>query len=123
MKFTPDMNDGHTLFVFGSNEAGQHGGGAALEALIHWGARINQGFGPAGFSFAIPTMDWQINPLHLPAIKHYVERFLWFATVNSTKRFLVTPIGTGICGYSAAEIKPMFADAPVNCVLPDGWRK
>lgn len=25
MNFTHDMNDGHTLFVFGSNEAGLHG--------------------------------------------------------------------------------------------------
>ena len=123
MKFTPDMNDGHTLFVFGSNEAGHHGGGAALEALIYWGARINHGFGPAGFSFAIPTMDWQINPLPLAVIEGYVQRFLAYVELHPTTRFLVTPIGTGICGYSPAEIMPMFADASINCVLPDGWRK
>ena len=38
MKITPDMNDGNTRFVFGSNEAGQHIGGAAREAEMFWGA-------------------------------------------------------------------------------------
>jgi O-acetyl-ADP-ribose deacetylase (regulator of RNase III) len=123
MNFTHDMNDGHTLFVFGSNEAGLHGGGAAREAHIYWGAQIGQGFGEAGFSFAIPTMDWRLQALPLSVIEHYVKRFLAFVEVHPTTRFLVTAIGTGICGYNAAEIAPMFKDAPANCVLPDGWRK
>ena len=122
MNFTPDMNDGHTLFVFGSNEAGLHAGGAAREAKTHWGAREEQGFGAAGASFAIPTMDWQLEPLPLATIHFYVERFIEFARLRPYTRFLVTAIGTGICGYSAAEIAPMFKDAPNNCVLPDGWR-
>jgi hypothetical protein len=123
MKFTPDMNDGHTLFVFGSNESGLHGGGAAAEALDYWGARMNQGFGQTGYSFAIPTMDWNLKALPLPIIKSYVDRFLAYVEDHPTTRFLVTPIGTGICGYSAHQIAPMFKGAPINCVLPDGWRE
>jgi hypothetical protein len=41
---------------------------------------------------------------------------------NSDCTFQVTRIGCGLAGYTDAQIAPMFADAPVNCVLPDGWR-
>jgi len=121
MMFTRDMNDGHTKFVFGSNEAGRHGAGAAFEAKTHWDAVYGVGFGPTGDSFAIPTMDWEIYQLPLPVIRTYVERFLAYARLHYMTRFLVTPIGTGLCGYTAEDIKPMFAGAPNNCVLPEGW--
>ena len=55
--FTPDMNDGRNVFVFGSNLAGRHGAGAALEAHQHWGVQS----GPrgarlrTGFAYAIAT--------------------------------------------------------------------
>lgn len=123
MNFTPDMNDGQNVFVFGSNEAGAHAGGAASEALCHWGAFLNVGFGPQGDSFAIPTMDWNMKALPLETIQHYVARFLDFAHQTKGAKFLVTPIGTGICGYKPEQIAPMFKLAPRNCVLPDGWRK
>ena len=44
------------IFVFGSNLAGQHGGGAAYTAYRHFGARMGIGVGLAGQSYAIPTM-------------------------------------------------------------------
>lgn len=122
MIFTSDMNDGKHTFVFGSNEAGIHAGGAAREAANHWGAVWKVGFGYTGQSFAIPTMDWQMEPLPLETIRHYVERFIAYARLYPKVKFLVTPIGTGICGYSRADIAPMFADAPDNCVLPEDWK-
>ena len=123
MNFTTDMNDGRSVFVFGSNESGHHAGGAAITAEAHWGAKDLQGFGPAGFSFAIPTMDWQLQPLPLDVIENYVDRFLAYARLNPQLRFLVTPIGTGICGYLPNQIAPMFDGAPNNCILPERWRK
>lgn len=123
MNFTRDMNDGRNVFVFGSNEAGAHGGGAAREAFNWWGAEMNVGFGRIGASFAIPTMDWELRPLPLETIQHYIARFIAYAKTRPQIKFLVTAVGTGICGYSAEEIAPMFNDAPDNCVLPDGWRK
>jgi len=102
---------------------GAHAGGAAREALEHWGAHATVGFGPMGDSFAIPTMDWQMKPLSLEAIGHYVNRFLAYAALNRQVKFLVTPIGTGICGYSHTEIAPLFKTAPANCVLPAEWTK
>lgn len=123
MTFTRNMNDGKHIFVFGSNEAGKHHGGAALEAAKFWGAEMFIGFGLVGSSFAIPTMDWEMKPLPLDTIRHYVERFLAYARLHERRgTFLVTAIGTGICGYSHEDIAPMFKDAPENCVLPDEWK-
>ena len=123
MIFTPDMNDGQNIFVFGSNESGHHHGGAARVAHIEWGARWETGFGPTGQSFAIPTLDWQLGKLPLPAIRHYVARFISYARLHPELKFLVTKIGCGIAGYAESDIAPMFAASPANCVLPEDWKK
>lgn len=120
--YTPDMNNGTNVFVFGSNESGIHAGGAAAAAHRYWGAVMGVGFGLTGSAFALPTMDWSIQALPLATIGHYVERFIAFARLNPDLKFLVTPIGTGICGYQESDIKPMFDQAPENCELPEGWR-
>ena len=109
----------HEVFVFGSNEAGIHGAGAARQAHNHFGAKAGQGFGKAGRTFAIPTKDWQIETLPLPAIGFYVSRFLEFARHNKPLTFLVTPIGCGLAGYKPHQIAPMFRDAPMNVALPN----
>lgn len=44
-----------TVFVFGSNLAGRHGKGAALDAYRYHGAIRGQGVGWQGRSYAIPT--------------------------------------------------------------------
>lgn len=123
MIFERTMNDGRHIFVFGSNESGLHSGGAANEAFHWWGAVWQHGIGPAGSAYAIPTMDWEMKALPLETIRHYVERFKAYARLHPRLKFLVTAIGTGICGYNHAEIAPMFSDAPANCVLPEEWTK
>lgn len=123
MKITPEMNTGENIFCFGSNESGIHGAGAAKEARLHWGAAPGFGVGPSGHSYAIPTKDWAIRTLAPDVINFYVMRFLAYARLNSEKRFLVTAIGTGLAGYSHAEIAPMFHGAPSNCVLPEEWKE
>lgn len=45
------------IFVFGSNLAGAHGGGAARVALNRFGAIWGQGVGLQGQSYGIPTMQ------------------------------------------------------------------
>ena len=55
------------IFVFGSNERGAHGKGAALQAVTEYGAKYGQGFGLQGRSFAIPTKDFYIRTLPLSA--------------------------------------------------------
>lgn len=128
MKFlkTPyprSLNDGKHIFVFGSNLAGRHGAGAALEAVRCWGAIRSEGLGLQGRSYAIPTKDNYLNALPLSDITHWVDSFLYFAQTKPMIHltFLITPIGTGLAGYSHKQIAPMFKYAPENCILPKEW--
>jgi hypothetical protein len=99
------------VFVFGSNEIGLHGAGAAKLAREVYGARMGQGFGMAAKSFAIPTKDWNIEVLPLPVIEFYIKRFIAFVRrdMGSGWEFYVTRIGCGLAGYKPEEIAPMFA--------------
>ena len=94
------------VFVFGSNLAGAHGGGAARAALNHFGAIWGQGVGRQGQSYAIPTMQGGVE-----TIKPYVDEFIEYARQNPHDRFLVTRIGCGIAGFTDEEIAPLFRDA------------
>jgi len=111
------------IFVFGSNLAGRHGKGAALFANQNCGAIYGQGVGRQGESYAIPTKDANLNTLPLPRIKNYVDDFIAYAKLHPELKFNVTRVGCGLAGYKDADISPMFAKAPANCVLPEGWRK
>ncbi len=109
------------IFVFGSNLRGSHGGGAALLAYQKFGAKWNISEGLTGQSYAIPTMDAQIIPLSINQIKIHVDKFILFAKANPQFTFLVTAIGTGICGYSTEQIAPLFNEAIFynNIYLPN----
>lgn len=120
--FTPDLNDGSTIFVFGSNRAGRHGKGAAAEAAHHWGAEYGIGEGRQGQSYAIPTKDSLLKVLTLTVISEHVDTFLDYATAHPELRFLVTDIGCGLAGYSPQFIAPMFLGCPRNCVLTDNFK-
>lgn len=126
MIFTPDIIDKllpNEIFVFGSNYAGRHGKGAALAARLKFGAKNGQGTGLMGQSYGIATKDAKIRTLPLTAIETQVQKFLVFAKVNNHLRFLVTPIGCGLAGYSPADIAPFFADATGNVILPQSFVK
>ena len=112
-----------TCFVFGSNEAGRHGKGAALFAKKNHGAIYGQGFGLQGNSFAIPTKDGQLNVLPLDKIGAYVKAFLDFARSNPDMLFQLTPIGTGLSGYDKEDILRILYhnEVPVNVVLTREW--
>lgn len=106
------------IFVFGSNLAGRHGKGAALAALRSHGAIGGMGEGRQGFSYAIPTKDWQLRTRRLDEIEASVRTFLGYARSQPTLTFRLTAIGCGLAGYNPSEIAPMFATAPENVLLP-----
>jgi hypothetical protein len=109
------------IFVFGSNLAGAHAGGAAYLAYQRFGAVMGQGVGLQGQSYAIPTMQGGPDTI-LP----YVEEFIRFADMHPELTFLVTRIGCGIAGFTPAEIAPLFAGAVEvgNIHLPmDFWKE
>jgi len=98
------------IFVFGSNEAGRHGAGAALFAYKNHGAIIGQGVGIQGYSYAIPTKDRKLKTLDLDKIKVYVNEFIKDAKIHGVFTFMVTEIGCGLAGYTPEEIAPLFKE-------------
>ncbi len=106
------------VFVFGSNLAGNHAGGAAQVARDKFGAVMGQGVGLQGQSYAIPTMQGGIE-----TIKPYIDEFISFATDHPELKFYVTRIGCGIAGFTDEQIAPLFDaafDLP-NVVLPESF--
>lgn len=108
------------IFVFGSNLAGSHGGGAARLAYNRFGAIWGQGVGLQGQSYGIPTMHGGVD-----AIKPYVDDFIEFAKQHPEYTFLVTKIGCGIAGFTTEEIAPLFQNAidVENIILPESFVK
>ena len=79
------------IMVFGSNQAGRHGKGAALYAREHHGAVYGQGQGHFGNSYAIPTKDALIRTLPLEVIKRHVDTFIGYAIAHPELKFQLTP--------------------------------
>jgi len=113
------------IFVFGSNEAGRHGKGAALFALENHGAIYGQGVGRQGNSYAIPTKNGKMKILHLIFIKGYLRDFLEYAESNPNEEFGLTPIGTGLAGYKKRDIVRLLNQMyiPTNVYLTREWIK
>lgn len=111
------------VFVFGSNLAGAHGGGAARVAYQEYGAKWGVGEGLAGRSYALPTKSSHFESLSLRDVAAHVDRFLAFAAARPDLTFAVTRVGCGLAGFTDAEIAPLFSAAPQNCELPEGWRR
>lgn len=108
------------IFVFGSNLAGNHAGGAARVALERFGAVMGQGVGIQGRSYAIPTMQGGVE-----TIKPYVDQFLDLAYEWDQNTFYVTRIGCGIAGFTDEQIAPLFSRALdlYNVRLPESFVK
>lgn len=106
------------VFVFGSNLAGMHGGGAAYVAFQKFGAVMGCGVGLRGQSYAIPTMQGGVE-----TIKPYVDEFISFAKSRPDLFFYVTRIGCGIAGFRDKDIAPLFKDAAgvENICLPKSF--
>lgn len=109
------------IFVFGSNEAGRHGKGAALFACRNHGAIYGQGEGLQGQSYAIPTKDGSLRVLTLTQIGRAIFRFKVFATSRPDLTFNVTPVGCGLAGYPQHVIRALFEPLPPNCRYSPEW--
>lgn len=121
LKFTPEnitSLEQDEIFVFGSNLAGIHAGGAARVAYERFGAIMGQGVGIQGQSYAIPTMHGGVEE-----IKPYVDEFIALAREWDQNTFYVTRIGCGIAGFTDEEIAPLFADVIelYNVRLPESF--
>ena len=111
-----------TIFVFGSNLAGQHAGGAARTAQQHFGALKGVGRGWSGQSFAIPTMNEHLQQMPLSQIQHYVDDFKIYTKNHPKQKYFLTSIGCGVAGYTVEEIAPMFKGISHNVIFPVSFR-
>lgn len=99
------------VFVYGSNLAGRHGKGAAAVAHKKFGATWGRMHGMDNNSYGIPTKDESLRVLPLERIKKYVDNFIEDSIIHEDYTFYVTAIGTGLAGYSAEDIAPLFERA------------
>ena len=128
MKFTPE-NITHLelnkIFCYGANEKVYHGAEAAKLAL-----KCGASHGIAGLvgqTYGIPTKDKKINTLPLDKIQVHVDTFLATAFSHTEYEFLVTAVGTGLAGYRAEDIAPLFKIIKTgvfeNVILPEEFHK
>ena len=128
MKFTPESIthlEPNQIFVYGANEKGVHGAGAARLAL-QWGAKMGQ-YGLVGQTYGIPTKNKKIQTLPLDKIQVHVHDFLALAFSHTEYEFLVTKIGTGLAGIPISDIAPLFKIIKTgvfdNVILPEEFYK
>lgn len=121
---TLPMPGSDEIFVFGSNERGIHGKGAALVAKDLYQAQTSLYAGlTSSRSYAIPTKDRFIQTLPLFIIKRYIAIFIAFTLDNPNKKFFITRVGCGLAGYKDSDIAPLFKGSSQNCSFPVQWRR
>ncbi len=111
------------IFVFGSNLAGRHGRGAAKYAHNVHGAEYGVGEGLTGDSYALPTKDINIKTRLIGDVRDSIYDFVHCAKENPDLLFFVTPIGTGLAGFTKKQIGGIFKDCtiPNNVVFTKEW--
>lgn len=122
MKYTPEniqVLEPNQVFVFGSNMAGEHVGGAAKIALEKFGAVHGLGEGYAGQSYAFPTLDSHYKKRSLNDLINSRSKLYQHAKDHPEKRYLVTKVGLGIAGFTLDEMRSVFThEKPENVILP-----
>lgn len=139
MKYTPDIINPDLLgfsdvVVFGSNTQGRHGKGLAKHLYGNhnsyehpigdyniYGISSGLQIGNCGTSYAIITKELrQYAPsITLQDIRRQLFIFSKVAYFYLYRyRFLLTPIGTGLAGFSIEEIKTCLPNLPSNVILP-----
>lgn len=117
------------IYVFGSNDLGVHGAGAAKIARLYHGAIMGQAEGLQGKSYAIPTRKivspkgekTKLKSLTLEEIKPYADRFIQFTKDHPELSFYIAGVGTGLAGNNPEEIIKLLEGA-VNCRYPEEWQ-
>lgn len=83
-------------------------------------------FGLQGNSYAIVTKELRkrMPPVTLGEVAKGVREFLVFAYHHEEDgwEFIVTPLGTGLAGFTVEQIAPLFYCSPPNVQLPEEFR-
>ena len=120
------------VFVFGSNDRGNHGRGAALTAKTKFGATYGQPFGKQGQSFAVRTKMYQNGVLtEYPNLTEDNKKEMDKMTIqdlallreealkNPNNKYYVTEIGTKLAGRTVVQMKDFFNRMNTKLGIPD----
>lgn len=130
------VNDGNTIFIFGSNPEGRHGAGAAKVAREQFGAKYGVGEGITGNSYALPTKDLRVktnNGFRSISPKDIIDNIKkLYETAKSipSKQFKVAYRNgmneRTLNGYTGEELVSFFKAAgelPKNIQISEEWSK
>ena len=118
------------IFVFGSNMNGAHIGGAARIAYENFKATWGESEGLTGRSYAIPTLDENMEKVSEGALEASIDKFIDFVLNNRQLTFYLTKIGCGIAGWNIEDVKRIFwkviedyktepeCSVPANLIIP-----
>jgi len=110
------------VFVFGSNEAGRHGKGAALAAKREYGAKVGVIRGMTGNAYALPTKDAQLECLPLGRVIDELGAFFDLACATPGTSYRLTRVGCGLAGLPEEDVRDYVLEhAPDNVLLPGVW--
>ena len=124
------------IMIFGSNRAGRHGAGAALQAYRDFGAVYGCGEGLRGKSYAYPTLDEHLRKVHMHDLVASRDLLYKCAGEHPELTFMLTKVGCGLAGYPEEEMRALFSrleehrvgvivpykQRPANIILPEDWR-
>ena len=107
------------IFVFGSNLAGHHLGGAARQAFENFGAAWGIGEGLTGNCYAFPTLDKDFRRRTINNLWDSVRKLYKCCRENPGKDFMLTRVGCGIAGapYPGTLLRPDADSAVADRLL------
>ena len=130
MRYTPETItklEENQIFVFGSNQRGAHGAGAALLARKAFGAVLGDDEGLTGQCYALPTKDENIQTRPLDKIGESFRKFIKCVLDHPELDFLLTKVGCGLAGLNTNHVAREFwrgmthnkqEKIPVNLWIP-----
>lgn len=108
--------DKNEIIVIGTNAKGEHGGGLAYTAYRKGWYPYGKSEGLFDQGFGIDTMSGELK------IKQGLGNLYRTAKKIPSLIFLLTPIGTGIAGYSKDEMAKMIDEINwTENVIKIGW--
>ena len=102
------------VFVFTTSMLGYHHRTLSGKHALEYYLPSATCFGPSQDCYAIPTLDYEGNPLPTHDLLPFVHYFIMYALRHPQKKFFVNAFEN----HSAKEIAPMFKNAPENVLLP-----
>lgn len=124
-RHTPECIDtlaDNEVFVFGSNRNGNHYGGAARTAYERFGAEWGVGEGHTGQSYALPTLDENMEKVTEDELIDSFAKMIGYADDNRQLTFLVTKVGCGIAGWDIEDVKRCFWKGVAAVSSDPEWR-